>query len=140
MHTTSKPTLSPLCFCKTCAETVSHMVGECQLYSDLRDDFSSKWPSELQDHMSLTPTQAECFTKLTLLGSCSHTSVCDSIYISDNLSLNFLLDLHSKRINASLEMMCPCHDDSSPDWRNSTKEEEEVAESRIPMIGHSLKL
>ena len=96
---TINPEKSSSCACGETTETIIHAVGECPLYTTLRDNFIAHWPRRWESHYSKSKTKGECFTKLSLLGSCSHTSLSDWINPSlfHNLSLSFILDLHVKR-------------------------------------------
>ena len=103
-YITSNTTISPCCPCGCTNETVIHLVGECPLYSTIRDGFLAQWPRQWKGHYSTTKTQAECFTKLTLLGSCPHIFLSDwhNPSLFHNSSLSFVLDLHVKRTNVTM--------------------------------------
>ena len=92
---------STLCHCKLKDETVTHLLGECHLYSTERMKYVSNLPVTLQQELAdiLPSDQAEYVTNLILLGEDSRLRnvPTDGLLDHHSISLRFLFDMHAKR-------------------------------------------
>ena len=92
---------STLCHCKLKDETITHLLGECNLYTTERTKYLSNLPESLQQELASIPSaqQADHITNLILLGTDTHLDNLPEDGLPDyhTTSLRFLSDLHAKR-------------------------------------------